>query len=272
MTSVLPWSAGVLPSPNWLRMRLSPRSFSQAERALHVVGEHAARLERHDHVLPVDDGRGRGPGAVLVVRGLVRLFFPRGAFPDDLAGPPVDGQEHELVRHRLRAPRGVLRVARHAHRHGARHEHAVAPHDGRGRPAAGDLHLPADVLRFTPLDGRRRRGGHAGPLRPAPLRPEPIARRLLRRDALSPAGPRRSPSHTRFAKTLVPSSSTLPLPIRNHEAHEGHEVTRRRALHAFTFFMVCLVGSLTAAATSSAWPSTLTLSHRLATLPSGPTR
>src|ERR1017187_5733543 len=50
-------------------------------------------------------------------------------------------------------------------------EDPVVPDDGSGLAAAGDLHLPLDVVRLAPGGGRIGRWRHAVLERPAPLRP-----------------------------------------------------------------------------------------------------
>ena len=143
----------------------------------HVVGVQAARLERRDHVLTVHDGRGRGPRAVLRMRGFVRRLFARRLLPDRLSRLPIDRQHHIAMGNEwLAAKRRVLRVCGHPHGYGRQHVEAITPYDGRPRTAARHLHLPADVLRFTPFGGRCCRAGHARALRSAPLRPVTLAR------------------------------------------------------------------------------------------------
>ena len=147
--------------------------------AVEVVRVVAAGLEGRNDVLAVDDG-GRGrPGPVFSMRGLVRRLLARDAVPHGLARLAIERDHHIAMRNaRLRAARRVLRGALDADRYGAGHEYAVAPDDRRSRAAAGELHLPSDVLRVAPFDGRLRGARNTGALRPAPLRPEPVGRRL----------------------------------------------------------------------------------------------
>ena len=52
------------------------------ELAVHVVGVEPLRLERRDDVLAVGDRRARRPGAVVLMRALVRRRLARGLLPD----------------------------------------------------------------------------------------------------------------------------------------------------------------------------------------------
>ena len=79
--------------------------------AVHVVGIHAARLEPCVDVLAVRYRRTRSPGAVVLMRGLVRLLLLRDPFPNRLAGRAVDRQHDESVHvARLHAAFGAWRV------------------------------------------------------------------------------------------------------------------------------------------------------------------
>ena len=148
------------------------------QRAVHVVAVEAARLERGDDVLAVGDRRARRPRAVVLMRRLVRRFFAGGPLPSDRAVRAVD-REHLVG---VRDARGRCRRAADGRRSPARPLGTAVSRKmrspqttGRRRTAAGNLDLPLDVLGFAPLDWRIRRRRHAGGLRTAPLRPEPIA-------------------------------------------------------------------------------------------------
>ncbi len=140
--------------------------------AVHVEGVQPLGLERRDYVLAVGHRGTRRPRAVLGVRCLVRRLFACDALPEGPARAPIDREHDELVRHRLRAARGVRRVWRDTHRHGGQQEEAVTPDDRRRRSASGNLDLPLDVLRVAPFE--RRSGGRrsARRERTAPLGPE----------------------------------------------------------------------------------------------------
>ena len=141
------------------------------ERALHVVGVEAARLERRDHVLAVGDRR-----------AATRTCRCRDAPPR--AAPPRCATCSQTI---LPVWRSIAMTMNLWHRPPAAAMAAV----GRRRPVStntrspqttgvpeprpGSAHLPADVLRLAPLDGRRRGLRHAGRVRAAPLRPEAIA-------------------------------------------------------------------------------------------------
>src|SRR5688500_20290532 len=62
------------------------------ELAVHVVRVKAARLERCNDMLAVGHRRGRGPGAVVLMRGFVRRLFARRVLPPDAAVTP--GERH----------------------------------------------------------------------------------------------------------------------------------------------------------------------------------
>jgi len=162
---------------------LLAEDFLPAQRAVHVVGVQPERLEVREERLAVGERRARRPGTVLRVAGLVGFHFVRDALPHRPPGRPVECDDLELVTAAWleAAARRVLRVAAHVEGNRRRDEHAVAPHDRRGVPAARHFDLPADVLRVTPFD--RRVGGRRGAVRmgAAPLRPEAVGWGIVRR-------------------------------------------------------------------------------------------
>ena len=140
------------------------------------------RLERRDHVLAVGDGGARGPGAVVVVRRLVRLGFARRLLPHHLAVLAVDRHHHEAVHAAARqpAPRR-MRVADAAPAGRGQHVDAVAPDHRRRRAAAGISTFQRTFFDSLHSVGGCRRRRDAGHLRPAPLGPELIGALLGRR-------------------------------------------------------------------------------------------
>ena len=77
---------GVLPSPNWLRMRLSPRSVCHSGVPFMSYAYRPRDSNGAIRISPFGDGGARCPGAVFGVRRLVRRLFAGGALPGDLAG------------------------------------------------------------------------------------------------------------------------------------------------------------------------------------------
>ena len=147
--------------------------------AVHVVGVEAERLEVGEDVLAVGDRRARRPRAVVDVRRFVRLLLARDPLPDGLSRLAIDRHDDEAM-HAARlqaAARRVLRVAGDADGNRGRHEEAIAPDDRRRRSAAGNLHLPADVLAFRSTRAADWRSGDAVGVRAAPLRPVAARRR-----------------------------------------------------------------------------------------------
>ena len=117
----------------------------------------------------------RRPRAVVVVRRpRAALLRARPAPTRSLAGLAIDRHHRRTWVTRVARPPRALRDRRPADRDRGQHEDAIAPDHRRCRAAAGDLDLPADVLRFAPFGGRRGRPRDAGRVRPAPLRPEAL--------------------------------------------------------------------------------------------------
>ena len=139
---------------------------------VHVQAIDAAGAEVGDDALAVRDGRVRG-GAGLGPAGLVRGRFAQRLLPDRLAGPAIQREQHVLVdanRLRGRRSRGGGRTGRRRFRRLRLGEairwnrrlnvHALAPHDRRGVPAAGNRDFPANVLGLAPF--RRRIAARCG--------------------------------------------------------------------------------------------------------------
>ena len=94
------------------------------------------------------------------------VCFARGALPDVLPVLRSSAMTTNLCGTRGCAPpRLRARAPVDADRHRGEHEHLVAPDDRRAGSAAGNLDLPADVLRLAPLERRVRRLRHAGGVR-----------------------------------------------------------------------------------------------------------
>src|SRR5262249_26877363 len=113
--------------------------------------EEVLRPAPADVNVPVIDGRGgRGEAVVLVLAVLLPPEFARPGFP---AVGGIQAEDKPLA--------GALL--------GGREEDALTPEDRRRVPAAGQLHLPVDVL----LGPARRHPGlaEAGAVRPAEARP-----------------------------------------------------------------------------------------------------
>ena len=106
------------------------------------------------------------------VTGLVGRLFLDGGVPHDLAGLSIETEHGELV--------DLLR----ARVHRGRDVDPILPDDRRGVASSGNRHLPADVLLLAPLRRRTARGGHAGPVRTAPVVPPRV--RVLRKGTGEP--------------------------------------------------------------------------------------
>src|SRR5713101_6690790 len=65
--------------------------------AVHVVHEHALRLEPRVHALPIGDRRARRICAVVLMARFMRQLFACGPFPRDLAGAAIDGEDDESM-------------------------------------------------------------------------------------------------------------------------------------------------------------------------------
>ena len=144
MTSVLPWSAGVLPSPNCVAHRLVAEILLPDRRALHVEGVDAARLERRDHVRAVGDDRRRRPRAPLLVAAL-RAARPPGRRAPRRPCPSLRSiaMHDVLVRpRRLAARRACASASLTPTGTAVEQEEAIAPDDrrrrsrGRGSPSS----------------------------------------------------------------------------------------------------------------------------------------
>lgn len=100
---------------------------------------------------------------------------------DRLPGQPAVLPEHRLHgvfmtmgdRHAVVNTRGLIEdgLLGLAHRGSGHHDHPVAEDDGRGMALAGNRELPADVVAFTPLQGRLGRRRYARGQRAPPLGP-----------------------------------------------------------------------------------------------------
>ena len=231
------------------------------ELAVHVVGVVPERVERRDHVLAVGRGRGRRPGAVLRMRRLVRRLFLGDALPQDFAGLPIEREDDELVRdERLTAARRVRRVAGDADRHaltGRTHDRPrrrVTPSRGRESRPSTECSSSRSIRSAASRSSKSRcRAARATAANSVPQRAPAAQTRPRQSPGLPPPQepPRFSLSSSFFAFCLVSVFCLLPWPW---PLALGLSRPRRQS----------------APRTSSACPSTLTLSQRLATLPSGP--
>src|SRR5207253_7238000 len=113
-------------------------------------------------------GRRRGAGEAVQAMLLFQASAQDFALPEDLAVAPVEAEQQALL---LSFQTGG-------------EKDAVAPHDRRGVPLAGDGDFPGDVLGLAPLDGKVRLGGGPIPAWTAPPGP------LLRHDKTSEGQPK----------------------------------------------------------------------------------
>ena len=134
----VPMHDGRLPSPNCMRICLSPRSFCHSScRPCRNV--QAARLEPRVNALAVHDRRARCPRAVILVRSFVRPFFASRSFPGDLAGAPVQSDHVESmdVARLNQAARPMVGGTAHSDWDGTQDKDPIAPNDGGGEAPAG---------------------------------------------------------------------------------------------------------------------------------------
>ena len=107
----------------------------------------------------------------------MRQLLVDGLLPENLPVVPIDREDYELVpmrhRHAIVSPRSpaVPRRQLLTIRHRRCHEDAIPPNNRRRMPFAWQSHLPANILRLAPLDGRVGVRRSPSPQGPAPLRP-----------------------------------------------------------------------------------------------------
>ena len=147
------------------------------QRAVDAVGVDALRAERGDDEPAVRRRRGAGVGRLDVAQ-LARRALEGDALPDDLSRRRVEREQRPPLRRAIgrriavaveSGPERRLRIAAD----GARHEHAIAPHDRARVREAGDRRPPAHVLARLRVPGVRQLLAvrHTGRLGAAERRP-----------------------------------------------------------------------------------------------------
>ena len=182
--------------------------------AVQVIAIQAARAEVGVKMFAIGEARGRGEAALALAIAFMRNLLTRHLLPKHFAGLTVQAQNGELIDFRrlgagaeaasaflppCRPVRPVPSGAVHRRSRGGRwrllaglggfrldllaggdrglDEDPVVPDDGRGVAAAGNLHLPFDVVGLAPGGGRIGCRRDAVLQRAAPLGPVLVRRR-----------------------------------------------------------------------------------------------
>src|SRR5687767_4592896 len=98
-------------------------------------------------MLAISECRGRSPGAIVLMRGLVRGLLASGVLPYDAAVAPIE-RHHDVPMNspRIDAAERCVRLGHAGARRNRReHEHPISPDDWRSRAPARNLDLPPDV-------------------------------------------------------------------------------------------------------------------------------